>query len=37
MIKKCHNLSLALVIKAKAWKGTGQKCNPKITFALLEV
>ncbi len=37
MIKTCHNPSLALVIKAKTWKGAGQECNPRITFALLEV
>jgi hypothetical protein len=23
--------------KAKAWKGVGQECNPRITFALLGV
>ncbi len=36
MIKTCHD-SLELVIKAKAWKGANQECNPGITFALLKV
>jgi hypothetical protein len=30
----CHDLSLGLVTKARAWKGAGQKCNPRITFTL---
>jgi hypothetical protein len=33
----CHDLSLGLVTKARAWKGAGQKCNPGITFTLLGV
>jgi hypothetical protein len=33
----CHNPNLALVTKARAWKGVGQKCNLKITFTLLKV
>jgi hypothetical protein len=34
---RCHDPNLGLVTKAKTWKGAGQKCNPRITFALLEV
>jgi hypothetical protein len=29
--------SLGLTIKAKAWKGVGRECNPRITFTLLGV
>jgi hypothetical protein len=25
----CHNPSLGLATKAKAWKGAGQECNPR--------
>jgi len=33
----CHDLNFGLTTKAKAWKCTGQKCNPGITFAFLGV
>jgi hypothetical protein len=26
---------LGFITKVRAWKGAGQKCNPKITFTLL--
>jgi hypothetical protein len=32
--RPCHDLSLGLVTKAKAWKAPSQKCNPEVTFAL---
>ncbi len=31
----CHNPSLGLVTKAKAWKGVNQKCNLGVKFTLL--
>jgi hypothetical protein len=34
---QCHNPSLGLVTKARAWKGVGQKCNLRITFTFLKV
>jgi hypothetical protein len=30
-----HNPNLGLITKAKAWKGAGQKCKPRVTFAFL--
>ncbi len=27
-----HDPSLGLVTKARAWKGVGQECNPRITL-----
>jgi hypothetical protein len=30
----CHDPSLGLAIKAKAWQGASQECNPRITFTL---
>jgi hypothetical protein len=30
----CHDLSLGLMTKAKAWKGAGQECNLGVTFTL---
>ncbi len=32
--KECHDLSLRFATKAKTWKGVGQKCNSRVTFAL---
>jgi len=32
--KECHNLSIGFATKAKTWKCVGQKCNPRVTFAL---
>jgi hypothetical protein len=33
----CHYLSLGLVIKVRAWKDAGQKCDLGITFTLSKV
>ncbi len=30
----CHDFSLGLTTKTRAWKGASQKCNPWITFTL---
>ncbi len=33
----CHDLSFRFTIKVKTWKGASQKCNSRVTFALLGV
>jgi hypothetical protein len=29
---QCHDPSLGLAIKARAWKGVGRECNPRVTL-----
>jgi hypothetical protein len=31
----CHDPSLGLVTKTRAWKGVGWNCNPRVTFTLM--
>jgi len=35
--KKCHDPSLRLATKARAWKGVAQECNPGVIFTFLQV
>jgi hypothetical protein len=35
--RSCHDLSIGLVTKKKAWKGVGWNCNLGVTFILLGV